>query len=146
MQYKCNFRRPPKQIRIILTSAHKKPYLPSFFFYVCPVVRLHGHQVAWTGWRCGCPQRVRTAQSQGRIQATHFWGAQPVLDRLNVLLARRRLLRQSSPPGGPQGGAKIYIQQSVVFFFLDRGSLAYKRHPRPLRPPRTRGPGHFLGE
>ena len=78
-----------------------------FFFDVCPVVRLIGHQVAWTGWRCGCPQRVHTAQSQGRIQATHFRGAQPVLDRLNVLLPRRRLLRQSSPPGGPQGGAKI---------------------------------------
>ena len=33
------------------------------------------------------------------------------------------------------------VRQLFLFSFLDRGSLAYKRHPRPLRPPRTRDPG-----
>ena len=105
----------------------------AFFLDGYPVVRLHGHQVAWSGWRCGCPQRVRTAQSQGRIQATHFRGAQPVLDRLNVLLPRRRLLRQSSPPGGPQGGAKIKLFMASLCIMPARGV-----EDGPQRPSRTR--------
>ena len=31
----------------------------SFFFECYPVYCLYGHQVAWSGWRCGYPQRIR---------------------------------------------------------------------------------------
>ena len=40
-------------------SAH----LSLLFF--CPVFRLYGRQVAWPGWRCGFPQRIRLGATAG---------------------------------------------------------------------------------
>ena len=94
---------------------------PPFFFDGCPVVRLIGHQVAWSGWRCGCRQRVRTAQSQGRIRATHCLQGRRGCDN-----------KGSSPPRSEVSSSRALIGPKCNIYIAISGTGSWFPHKKLL--------------